>query len=107
MFFITNQNDNIVAQTMTSDFNINYIMNSHHLVSQLNQTLEGMNENDQIKNLILQTINNISINMNNLNLSEFDLKNLICISETLSSNKLIWKAGEILRELTRKVKYGR
>ena len=66
-----------------------------------------MNENDKVKNLILQTINNLNINMNYLDLIEFDLKNLICVSETLTSNKLIWKAGEILRELSRKVKYRR
>ncbi|TFG21914.1 MAG: hypothetical protein EU533_04870 [Promethearchaeota archaeon] len=107
MFFITNENNNIIAQTMTKDFEISYIHTIHYLIAQLNETLEEMKETDQINHLILQTREELNIIMNFLDLEEFKLKNLILISETLTSNKLIWKAGDISRVLNKKIKYGR
>lgn len=99
MFFVTNDNNSIVAQSMTEDFDVTYINHAHHLIAELNQTLETMKQHDKVNHLILQTIDELNIIMNFLNLMNYNLKNLICISETLTSNKLIWKAGELLRDL--------
>ena len=98
MFFITNINDNIIVQSMSNDFNTIIINHSHKLITQLNKTFENMVKNDQIEHLILSSLN-INIIMNSLNYQKFGLKNLICFSETLSANKLIWIIGQIRLKL--------
>jgi hypothetical protein len=95
MFFITNQNDCIIVQSMSKDFNTLLINHSHKLITQLNKTFEDMVNNDKINHLILSSSNEINIIMNNLNYHKFGLKNLICISQKLSANKLIWLTGQI------------
>ncbi len=98
MFFITNLNDSIVVQSMSKDFNTVIINHSHKLITQLNKTFENMAKNDRIEHLILSS-SNFNIIMNNLNYQKFYLKNLICFSETLSANKLIWTIGQIRSKL--------
>jgi hypothetical protein len=98
MFFITNTNDSIIVQSMSEDFNTIIINHSHKLITQLNKTFETMAENDKIQHLILSS-SNFNIIMNNLNYQKFGLKNLICLSESLSANKLIWTIGQIRLEL--------
>ncbi|MFX1311372.1 MAG: ADP-ribosylation factor-like protein [Promethearchaeota archaeon] len=98
MFFITNLNDNIIVQSISHDFNTTIINHSHNLITQLNKTFENMVKNDQIEHLILSSLN-INIIMNSLNYQKFGLKNLICFSETLSANKLIWIIGQIRLKL--------
>lgn len=99
MFFITNEHNNIIIQTTSRDFNFTDINYMHYLTALLNLTLEKMRDNDKIDHLILQTQKNYTIIMKNLELIEYDLKNIICISETLNSNKLIWLIGEISVQL--------
>ncbi|MFX1571059.1 MAG: hypothetical protein ACFFCV_22190 [Promethearchaeota archaeon] len=94
MFFITNLNDSIIVQTNSKDFNTIIINHSHKLIAQLNKTFENMVKNDKIEHLILSS-SNINIIMNNLNYEKFNLKNIICFSETLSANKLIWLIGQL------------
>ncbi len=94
MFFITNLNDSIIVQSMSKDFNTVMINHSHKLITQLNKTFENMVNNDRIEHLILSSFN-FNIIMNSLNYQKFGLKNLICLSETLSANKLIWTIGQI------------
>lgn len=94
MFFITNLNDSIIVQSMSKDFNTVIINHSHKLITQVNKTFENMTKNDKIEHLILSS-SNIKIIMNSLNYQKFGLKNLICLSETLSANKLIWTIGQI------------
>ena len=98
MFFITNLNDNIIVQSMSKDFNTVIINHSHRLITQLNKTFENMAMNDKIEHLILSS-SNFNIIMNSLNYQKFRLKNLICLSETLSANKLIWIIGQIRLKL--------
>ena len=98
MFFITNLNDSIIVQSMSKDFNTLIINHSHKLITQLNKTFENMVMNDKIEHLILSS-SNINIIMNSLNYQKFSLKNLICLSETLSANKLIWIIGQIRLKL--------
>jgi Trk K+ transport system NAD-binding subunit len=100
MCFITDQNNSIIVQTMSSDFNTLLINYSHKLIAQLNQTFEDMSVN-QIDHLIISSGNNLNIILNNLNLQKFNIKNLIAISETLTANKLIWQMGQIRSELNR------
>ncbi|MFX1364390.1 MAG: GTPase [Promethearchaeota archaeon] len=98
MFFITNLNDSIVAQSITKDFNTIIINHSHKLITQLNKTFENVSKNDRIEHLILSS-SNLNIIMNSLNYQKFNLKNLVCFSETLSANKLIWTIGQIKQKL--------
>ncbi len=98
MFFITNLNDSIIVQSMSKDFNTVMINHSHKLITQLNKTFENMVNNDRIEHLILSSFN-FNIIMNSLNYQKFGLKNLICLSETLSANKLIWTIGQIRLKL--------
>lgn len=100
MCYITDQNNSIVVQTMSNDFNTNLINHSHKLIAQLNQSFEDMSEN-QIDHVIISSSNKLNIIMNNLNLKRFNIKDLICLSETLGANKLIWLVGQIRTELNR------
>ncbi len=104
LFFITNKNNNIIVQTSSKDFNFKNINYLHYLTAMLNVTLEKIRANDKIDHLILQTQKHYNIILKYLELSEYDLKNLICISETLNSNKLIWLVGEISLQLNRMYK---
>ncbi len=103
VIFVTSEKNSIVAQVKTDDFNLSLLNNSHHLIHGINETLEKMKQNDKIKHFVLQTLDDMSIVFYFLNLLKKDLKNVVLISETLTSNKLIWKAGIISRELYNKV----
>jgi hypothetical protein len=98
MFFITNLNDSIVVQSMSKDFNTLMINHSHNLITQLNTTFENMVKNDKIEHLILSS-SKLNIIMKCLNYQNIKLKNLICLSERLSANKLIWITGQIQLKL--------
>ena len=98
MFFITNLSDNIVVQSMSHDFKTDIINHSHKLITQLNKTFENMVKDDKIEHLILSSLK-INIIMNSVNYQKFELKNVICFSETLSANKLIWIIGQIRMKL--------
>jgi GTPase SAR1 family protein len=104
MFYVTNSNDCIVALAMSPNFDTTNLEGTYKLAAQLNLTLERMKSNDRINHLILQTVNELNIIMNYLDLLEEDMKNLICISETLNSNRLIWKAGEMVTKLRKAIK---
>ena len=95
MCFITNQNSSIVVQTMSNDFNFKLINQIHRLIAQFDQSFEDMSINDNIDYMILSSLKNFNIIMKFLNLSNYDLKNLILISETISINQLIEFCEEI------------
>ena len=99
MVFITNKFNSIVVQAMSSDFNTVIINHSHKLIAQLNQTFEDMTKSGNIDHLILSSYDNLNIIMNNTNLSKFSLKYLICISESITVNKLIWLVGQLRTKL--------
>ncbi|MEE9376453.1 MAG: hypothetical protein V3V33_00270 [Candidatus Lokiarchaeia archaeon] len=99
MVFVTNQSDSILVQAMSKDFNTTIINHSHKLITQLNKTFDDMALNSRIEHLILSSSNKFNLIMNNLNYEKFGLKNLICLSETLSSNKLIWLIGQVRLKL--------
>lgn len=101
MCFITNQNSSIVVQTMSKDFNFTLINQIHRLIAQFDQSFEDMSINDNIDYIILSSLKNFNIIMKFLNLSNYDLKNLILISETISINQLIGFCEEIKNTLNR------
>ena len=94
MCFITDQNDSIIIQTMTNDFNSILINKSHKLIAQITHTFEDMSKNE-IDHLMLSSSKNFNIIMVNLNLLKFNIKNLICISESNDINALIVLGGNI------------
>ena len=99
MFFITNSLNSIVVQAMSKDFDTVIINHSHKLIAQLNQSFEDMTKTGNIDHLILSSRDNLNIIMNNINLPQFSLKYLICISETITVNILIWLVGQISKKL--------
>jgi len=101
MCFITNQNSSIVVQTMSNDFNFKLINQIHRLIAQFDQSFEDMSINDNIDYMILSSLKNFNIIMKFLNLSNYNLKNLILISETISINQLIEFCEEIKSTLNR------
>jgi len=100
MCFITDHNNSIIIQSMSKDFNTILINHAHTLIAQLNQSFEDMAKS-KIEYLIISSSNGLNIIMINLNLSRFNMKNLICTSENLSSNKLILLANELKIELNK------
>jgi GTPase SAR1 family protein len=105
MFFITNEYNNIVVQTMTPDFEFTLINYMHNLIANINQLFETMNANDKINHLILTTSDEFSVIMKHLEVTEFKLKNIVCISESLKPNTLIWTMGEISRAISKQLKF--
>jgi predicted AAA+ superfamily ATPase len=101
MCYITNNNNAIIIQTMDQEFNTNFINHTHKMIAQLNQSIENMLEKNNIDHLILSSSKSINIIMNYLNLSKFNLNNLVIMSETLSANKLIFLAGKIRGKLNK------
>jgi len=95
MFFITNLNNSIIAQSTSNNFNFSNINHAHKLIAQITQSFEDMSSNSKIEHLIISGQNDLNIILNNLNLRQFEIKNLICISETQSANKLILMVGQI------------
>ncbi len=95
MCFITNKNDAIIVQTMSSDFNTLLINHTHTMIAQLTQSFENMAKNNNIEHFIISGSDSLNLIMNYLNLSELKLKNLLIISEKLSANTLILLAGKI------------
>ncbi len=99
MFFISNLSNSIIVQTMSKDFNTVMINHTHKLIALVTQTFEDMTNTGNIDHLILSSYNNFNIILNDINLSKFGLKYLICISETLTANKLILIVGQIRSKL--------
>ncbi|MHA1725743.1 MAG: GTPase [Promethearchaeota archaeon] len=95
MCFITNQFNTIVMQTMTPDFPINLINHSHRFIVQLNRTFQDMTDKDEISYLLISGKKNLNIIMDELNITRYNLNNLICISDALNASKLINLAEEI------------
>ncbi|MFX1238835.1 MAG: ADP-ribosylation factor-like protein, partial [Promethearchaeota archaeon] len=99
MCFLTNRNNSIIAQTMSKDFDTHLINYSHKLIAQLNLTFEDMAINDNIEHLILTSSKDLNIVMVSLLFLNSKLKNLIIISETVPSNKLILLIRDIKNQL--------
>ncbi len=95
MFFLTNLNDSIIVQSMTKDFDTLMINHSHKLITQIIKTFELMAKKEKVNHVIISSLSGLNIILNNINFTLFGLKNLICISESLSANKLIWIVGQI------------
>jgi len=88
LLFITNNNHNIIAQTMSNDFEINFINYIHKMSAQLTITFEDMSNNNNIDTLILTSSKDLTIIMRNLNLAAHDINNIICASEKIKMTDL-------------------
>ena len=97
--FITNDNNSIIIQSMSKDFFTILINHVHKLIALINQSFENLEES-KIDHLMISSSNGLNIIMINLNLPRYNLKELICTSENLSSDKLIWLAGELKNDLS-------
>ncbi|KKM78306.1 hypothetical protein LCGC14_1361340, partial [marine sediment metagenome] len=81
------------------DFFTILINHVHKLIALINQSFENLEES-KIDHLMISSSNGLNIIMINLNLPRYNLKELICTSENLSSDKLIWLAGELKNDLS-------
>ena len=93
--FVTNNNNSIVVQTMTKDFNPSFLNYSHNLSIQLTKAFEKIAKHDELEHVIISSSNNFNIIMKNLQITKYDLKNIILISQSLSANRLILLIGKI------------
>ncbi|KKN63562.1 hypothetical protein LCGC14_0500860, partial [marine sediment metagenome] len=82
------------------DFFTILINHVHNLIAQINQSFENLAES-KIDHLMISSSNGLNIIMINLNLPRYNLKDLICTSENLSSDKLIWLVGELKNDLSK------
>jgi hypothetical protein len=98
MCFITNYNNSIILQGMNPDFKSSLINHCHKLVAQLTQNFDNMSKNGDINHLILSGSDNLTIILHKLDLNQINMRNLVCISESLRPNKLIFLTGK-LRQL--------
>lgn len=87
--YITNENDSIILQTMSKDFNTKLINRTHRIITQLNHSFQEMVENDNVDHIIISGSKSMNIILTYLNLIKFNIKNLILVSESLSPDKLI------------------
>ncbi len=95
MCFVTNNNNSIVVQTMTSNFNPRLLNYSHNLAVQLTKSFEQITDHDKLEHVIISSVNNLNIIMKYLQITQYDLKNIILISQSLSANRLILLIGKI------------
>ena len=89
MAFITNKDHSIVAQSITKDFDLRIINHIHKLTAQFNQSFLDMVENDNINYFLMSSYKGLIIIMKHLDLPEFDISKIICVSQTLSNEKLV------------------
>ena len=95
--YVTDQNNSIVVQSMTPDFDISLINYSHNLTAQLNILYEEMTHNDNIEHVIITSSNKLNLILKKLNIKKYNFKNIICVSKDLTANKLILLIGELRR----------
>lgn len=89
MAFITNKNQGIVAQSISEDFDFNLINHVHKLTAQFNQSFLDMVENDNINYFLMSSYKGLIIIMKHLDLPEFDISKIVCVSQTLSNEKIV------------------
>jgi hypothetical protein len=89
MAFITNKDHSIVAQSIIKDFDLRKINHIHKLTAQFNQSFLDMVENDNINYFLMSSYKGLIIIMKHLDLPEFDISKIICVSQTLSNEKLV------------------
>jgi len=87
--FITNKNQGIVAQSISEDFDFNLINHVHKLTAQFNQSFLDMVENDNINYFLMSSYKGLIIIMKHLDLPEFNISKIVCVSQTLSNEKIV------------------
>jgi len=89
MAFITNLNHSIVAQALSEDFDFSMINHIHKITAQFNQSFLNMVENDNINYFLMSSYKGLTIIMKHLDLPELNVSKIICVSQTLSNEKLL------------------
>lgn len=89
MAFITNPDYSIVAQSISKDFNLSLVNHTQKLTAQLNQNFSNMVNNDNINYLLMSSYKGLAIIMKHLDLPEYNIAKIICVSQTLPNEKLI------------------
>lgn len=95
MAFITNKHHSIVAQSISKDFNFRIINHIHNLTAQFNQSFLDMVENDNINYFLMSSYKGFTVIMKHLNLPKFDISKMICVSQTLSNEKIVDLAHQL------------
>ena len=88
MAYITNTNHSIVAQSISKDFEFALINHVHKITAQFNQSFLDMVKNDNINYFLMSSYKGLIIIMKHLDLPNFEISKIICVSQTLSNEKL-------------------
>ncbi len=101
MLFITNENNNIIAQIFTPDFNFKIINYVHNIIANINLVFEDTDAENKIKFLTLSMIDDYNIVMRKLKVRS--LKNLVSISGTLKTEQLVELMDELSTQLNQEI----
>ncbi|MFO8017757.1 MAG: ADP-ribosylation factor-like protein [Promethearchaeia archaeon] len=94
MAFITNPDHSIVAQSISKDFDVSLVNHIQKLTAQLNQSFADMVKQDNINYLLMSSYKNLTVIMKHLNLPEYNIAKIICVSKTLKNKKLVQLAHQ-------------
>jgi hypothetical protein len=94
MCFITDQNNSIVSQSISKDYNYDLLNQIHKITAQLTSSFLETVENDKINYLLMSSYKGFTIIMKYLNITEFNLTNLVCVSESLNNDALVQLANQ-------------
>ena len=98
--FVTNQNNNIIIQAMTKDFDTSLIYHLYDKIIQLSQSTEVLLPNKNRFNLIESKSKILGVMINNIKEFHHHFKNLIILSENLSNDNLIKIFNKIKLDLS-------
>jgi len=82
--FISNFNKTIIAQTISQDFNLPLINPANEIIAQLIYSFENLQEEDTIDFVSLASKNGLRIFLKHLDFAEFDVADLIIVTQTIS-----------------------
>ncbi len=98
--FITNQNNNILVQIISPDFDINLISQMQQKIILMVQKSDESADNNYNVNLLDAGSKIVRYIMSNLENISSKFKNIIIISETLSENELKDMLGKVREEIS-------
>jgi len=99
--FVTNQDNNIISQAMTKDFDTKTIFSLYDKIIQMSQSGEGIPSNKESFELIESGSNFLNAMTGELAKFHFKFKKVILISETLGKNELIRIIQQLKNSLQR------
>ncbi len=98
--FVSNQNNNIILQAMTKDFDTSLIYHLYDKVTQFSQSTEDLLPNKNKFNLIESGSKILYVMINNIEEFHQHFKNIILLSETLRNDDMLKIFNKIRLDLS-------